>query len=132
MECLGQLLLNVHMGKIRFPEFFHKIRPVKGFEVFFLLAFERLKMVEAVVRNGTDQIGLRVLDLFMLGIQPLDKRLLHDIFRIRFAAKQPHGNCLKRGLIECDGLSLIQNDNFGKDKVFLPEIHVSPSPSSKL
>ena len=66
-------------------------------------------MIEAVIGNGLDQIRFGILDFCLVDAQPFHESILHHIFRIGLAAQQIIGDVVQQRLVECDGLSVVQN-----------------------
>ena len=75
------------MRKIDFFEFCGEFGPIDRIEVLFLFSAQRVQVIEAIVPDGLDQVSLGVLDLLLFGAEPLDERILNNIFRVSLAFK---------------------------------------------
>ncbi len=107
------------MRKIDLFEFSGEFGPIDSIEILLLFPAQRVQMIEAIVPDGFDQIGLGVFDLLLFGTEPLNESILDNIFRVRFAFKDLKRNRMKKGLVQRYGLSLIQLELSGQRYVFL-------------
>ena len=87
-----------------FLQFLNEFRDVNRIKAFLLFLFYHVEVADAIVGNSLNQVSFRVSDLVCINGEPLQKCLLHDVFRICFAAYDAVRNRSKRGLVKCDGL----------------------------